>query len=44
MECLLRMEEEPSQQDEVQIDEEKLRQFLTKVKVWDYAMISCNDY
>ena len=44
MERLLRMVEEPSQQDEYQIGEEKLRQLLTKVKVWDYAIISFDDY
>ena len=39
MERFLCLVEEPSRQDEVQIDEEELRQFLSKVKVWDYAMI-----
>ena len=44
MERFLSLVEEPSQQDEVQTDEEKLKQFLRKVKLWDYARISLSDY
>ena len=44
MERFLRLVEEPSQQDEVQIDEKKLKQSLSKVEVWDYAMLTFTDY
>ena len=39
MERFLQMVEKPSQL-EVEIDEAKLKQFLTRVKVWEYAGIS----
>ena len=44
MERFLLFIEEPSQKDEVQIQEEKLKQFLSKVKVCDYPMLSFVDY
>ena len=44
MERFLSLVEEPSQQEEVQIDKENLKQFLRKVKVWDYARLSFTDY
>ena len=43
MERFLSMVEEKSQQD-VYIDEVKLREFLSKVKIWDYVKISYNEY
>ena len=43
MERFLSMIEEQSQQD-VHIDEAKLREFLSKVKIWDYVKISYSDY
>ena len=43
MERFLSMVEEKSQQD-VYIDEAKLREFLSKVKIWDYVKISYNEY
>ena len=44
MDRFLQMVEELSQQNEVQIDEAKLKQFLTRVKVWEYAGVSFVDY
>ena len=35
---------EGQSEQEVHIDEAKLREFLSKVKVWDYVKISYNDY
>ena len=43
MDRFLSMVEKQSEQ-EVHIDETKLREFLSKVKVWDYVKISYNDY
>ena len=44
MDRFLQMVEEPSQQDEVPIDEVKLKQFLTSVKVLEYAGLIFIDY
>ena len=44
MEHFLSLVQEQPQQEVVQIDKEKLKQFLRKVKVWDYARLSFDDY
>ena len=43
MDCLLRIVEESSA-PEIEIDEERLREFLKHVKVWDFVKMSQDEY
>ena len=43
MDGLLSIVEEPSA-PEIEIDENRLREFLSRVKIWDFIKISQNEY